>query len=122
MVKLKEITATGVAKKMTKAITSTAEKLNNSNPAIIIAGIIIRRLINVNVKALPKLAIAFKRKVPPKIIKARVGARLARLVKVVLIINGSLISSNKNMNPRIVATFSGEVIRFFKIFFTLILR
>jgi hypothetical protein len=115
-VKLKLITATGVAKNNTSAAISTGGKLSDNKINSRTKGIIIRRLIRANKKSLSNNLNLDKSSVPPRISKASGGAIAASELVETKIKLGSGIFKIKKMKPSKVAMLSGLVIIFNQIF------
>jgi hypothetical protein len=115
-VKLKLITATGVAKNKTSAAISTGGKLSDNKTNSKTKGIIISRLIRANKKSLSNNLNLDKSSVPPRISKARVGAIAESELVETRIKLGNGILKIKKIKPRSVAILSGLVIIFNQIF------
>jgi hypothetical protein len=115
-VKLKLITATGVAKNNTSAAISTVGKLSDNNTNSRTKGIIISRLIRANKKSLSNNLNLDKSSVPPRINKASGGAIEASELVETKTKLGSGIFKIKKIKPSSVAMLSGLVIIFNQIF------
>jgi hypothetical protein len=106
-VKLKVITATGVAKKITRVPISTGGRLSATRIKRSAKGIIIKRLIRANKKSLSNNLNLDKSSVPPRISKASGGAILAIELVETKIKLGSGMFKIKKMKPSKVAILSG---------------
>jgi hypothetical protein len=115
-VKLKLITATGVAKNNTSAAISTGGKFSDNKINSKTKGIIIRRLIRANKKSLSNNLNLDKSSVPPRISNARVGAIVESELVETRIKLGNGILKIKKIKPSSVAILSGLVIIFNQIF------